>query len=291
MAGSSGSTNRRYPRHGRCARGFRTWWATRSEHAHLSIVQTRALLAVALLLAACDGDDGEEPAIDDAPIRDAVDQHLGDGMATGYSVAIWRDGEVIYAEGFGDKDAEGSPVTADTLFQIGSDTTKVAAIALLQQVQAGVVQLDDTVGTIIPDLVLTRSPTQLETLTLDVLISHRSGLFDYTPWTEAPGDDQLEAIMRGRFAQNEYAMMPPGIAWNYANPAFSLAGFVTEYVDGRAWSDLVAETVFAPLGMVHTYARRDDMLASEGDIADGHGMLLPDGYDSFSLFDQALTST
>ena len=37
-------------------------------------------------------------------IHEAVDATLGNGFATGYSVAIWRDGEIIYAEGFGTKD-------------------------------------------------------------------------------------------------------------------------------------------------------------------------------------------
>lgn len=256
-------------------------------------MKTRPFLATALLVAACGGggDDDDQPAFDATLIEDAVADNLGDGMATGYSVAIWRDGEIVYTAGFGTKNAAGDPVTPDTLFQIGSDTKKVTALALLRQVDAGTIALDDTVGELVPELALALDPGHLDALTIDALLSHRSGLFDYTPWSEHPDDGELDTITRGRFAQNEYAMMPPGIAWNYANPAFSLAGFVDETLDGRPWGDIVAEDVFAPLEMIHTYARRDDAIANEADLADGHGTLLPDGYDSFSLFEGAAFSS
>ncbi len=255
------------------------------------------LAVLACWLAACGGGADDDDLITDltadevAQIRGAVDDSLGDGRASGYSIAIWRDGSIVYAEGFGTRDASTTPVTPATLFQIGSDSKKLTALALLRQVELGVVTLDQTVGELVPDLALAAAPDHLDALTLDALLSHRSGLYDYTPWTEDPADARLDEITRGRFAANEYPMMPPGIAWNYANPAFSLAGFVTEAVDGRAWSDIVAQDLFAPLGMDHTYGRRDDMLVAEDDIASGNGTILPDGLDTFSLFEGAASST
>src|SRR5262245_37841927 len=53
-------------------------------------------------------------------IRGAIDANLGTGFATGYSVAVWRDGEVVYSEGFGARNQAGDPVTPATVFQIGS---------------------------------------------------------------------------------------------------------------------------------------------------------------------------
>jgi CubicO group peptidase (beta-lactamase class C family) len=244
--------------------------------------------AAVLLLAGCESDPDEPTEIlsDDeiARIQDAVDDSLATGFATGYSVAIWRDGEVIYAGGFGLKDAD-APVSADTLFQIGSDTKKITAIALLQRVEAGVVALDETLGELVPELELAAAPAHLDAVTLHHLLSHQSGLFDYSPWTEDPADAQLGAIARGRFAANEYPLMPPGIAWSYANPNFALAAFVDETVDGRPWADIVGEDILAPLGLEHTYLRRDDMLAAEEDIASGLGITLSEGFDSFSLLE------
>jgi CubicO group peptidase (beta-lactamase class C family) len=240
------------------------------------------------------GDDtttsGEPNELDDdaiARIREAVEQSLGNGLATGCSVAIWRDGEVIYAEGFGTKDEAGNPVTTDTLFQIGSDTKKLAAMTLLQLVDAGELSLDQTVGELLPALELAPSPGHLDALTVHQLLSHQSGLWDYTPWIDGPDDGELSAVAYGTFAMNEFAMMPAGIAWNYSNPNFSLTGLLVEELGGRSWPDVVIDDVAAPLGMTNTYARRDDVLANASDVASGFGPIYPDGIDSFDLLELA----
>lgn len=239
------------------------------------------------------GDDatttgGDANELDDdaiARIHLAVDQSLGTGFATGCAVAIWRDGEVIYAEGFGTKDEAGNPVTNDTLFQIGSDTKKMTAMTLLQLVDAGELSLDQTVGELLPALELAQSPGHVDALTVHQLLSHQSGLWDYTPWTEAPDDSELATITYDRFAMNEYAMMPPGIAWNYSNPNFSLAGLLVEELGGQSWPDAVIDDVAVPLGMTRTYARRDDVIANATDVASGFGVIFPGGLDTFDLFE------
>ncbi|HWO08781.1 MAG TPA: serine hydrolase domain-containing protein [Polyangiaceae bacterium] len=198
---------------------------------------------------------------------------------------MWRDGAVVYCEGFGSKDEAGTPVTPDTVFQIGSDTKKIAALALLQQVEAHAIELDSSVASVIPDLRLASNPRLFETLEVRDLLRQSSGLFDYSPWAEAAGDEQLAAIAFGRFAQNEYSLMPPGIAWNYSNPNYSLIGLLSERLDGRAWPELVTDEVFQPLGMRHSYARRDDVLRNETDVASSYGVILDEPLDTFSPFD------
>ena len=190
---------------------------------------------------------------------------------------------MIYAEGFGTKDEAGDPVSPDTLFQIGSDTKKMTAIALLQQIDAGGVALETTVADLLPTLELAASPGTFDTLSIDRLLSHRSGLFDYTPWSEAPDDAELQLRTTTTFAANEYAMMPPGVAFDYSNPNFALAGVLIETLAARPWADVVIDDIAAPLGMDHTYARRDDMLAAELDIASGFGPIYDSDLDTFDL--------
>lgn len=239
------------------------------------------------------GDPGGDVLDPDAiaRIEEAVGDTLGTGYATGCSVAIWRDGSVIYAGGFGTKNAAREPVSPDTLFQIGSDTKKMTAIALLREVDAGTVDLDTTVADVLPTLDLAASPGTFETLSIDRLLSHRSGLYDYTPWDEAPDDGELLLRTSTAFAANEYAMMPPGVAWNYSNPNFSLAGLLTEQLAERPWAEVLIDDVAAPLGMTHTYARRDDMLAVETDIASGFGPIPGSDFNSFELLEPASTET
>jgi CubicO group peptidase (beta-lactamase class C family) len=252
-----------------------------------------------VILAACgdntpgaaDAPESMLPADQVASIRAAVAGTLGHGLASGYSVAVWRDGAIVYAEGFGTVDGAAAPVTPDMLFQIGSDTKKLTAIALLREVQAGRARLDQTVAELVPDLALASAPGHFATLTLDALLSHRSGLFDYTPWLDAPDDAHLAATVRGRFAANEYPMMPAGLAFNYANPNFALAGFLTEVLDGRTWATIVTAEVLQPLGLAHTFARRDDALASGAPLATGHGLVPAAPFDTFNPLDGGGAST
>ncbi len=231
------------------------------------------------------GDTADTAAVDYstaiAAVQKAAKRDLRNGYATGVSVAVWKDGEVVYAEGFGTRhpDTE-EPVGTTTLFQIGSDTKKITAIAALRQVETGTLSLDDTVADVVPELVFLKDAPLAAELTLDELLSHQSAIFDYTPWTDAPDDTSLYDRTVGRFAENEFRLGPSGLFCNYSNPNFSLAGLLTQAVDGRMWPDIVEDDVFAPLGMTRTFARKTSVEA-DGDYATGVGYAFPDGHDSF----------
>ncbi|MSP56229.1 MAG: class A beta-lactamase-related serine hydrolase [Myxococcales bacterium] len=214
-------------------------------------------------------------------IRKAAKKDIRASYASGASVAVWRDGSIVFAEGFGTRDPDTEdPVLTTTLFQIGSDTKKLAALVALQQVAAGGLSLDSTVADLVPELVFASDPALAGTITLHELLSHQTGLFDYTPWVDAPDDADLYDRAVGRFADYEYAPGPSGLYWNYCNPNFSLAGLMTQQVDGRMWPDIVEQDLFAPLGLTRSFARKS-AVAEDGDYAIGYGYYFPDGYDTF----------
>lgn len=187
-------------------------------------------------------------------------------------VAVWYDGQIVVNEAIGTRTADGKePVDTDTLFQIGSDTKKIAAIALLQAVERGDLALDQSVAGAIPGLSLTESPDWASGATLHDLVSHQGGLYDYTPWSDAPADEELHDVAFGEFASRSWAMVPAGLMWNYSNPNFSLVGLATETADGRAWADIVEEDVFAPLGMTRTYARQAEAI-TDGNVGNSYGL-------------------
>lgn len=238
-------------------------------------------------------DDTGDTSVDDTgstdeaafeAIRKAAKKDLRNANASGASIAVWRDGEILFAEGVGTRDPDTEdPVLTSTLFQIGSDTKKLTAIAALQHVEAGTLSLESTVADVVPELAFASDDALAGSLTLHELMSHQSGLFDYTPWTDAPDDSDLYDTATGKFAANEYATGPSGLYWNYANPNFSLAGLLTQQVDGRAWADIVEQDLFAPLGLTRTFARKTEV-ADDGDYAIGYGYYFPDGYDTFTPF-------
>ncbi|MEP7049133.1 MAG: serine hydrolase domain-containing protein [Pseudomonadota bacterium] len=246
-----------------------------------------AFLAVPVL-GACGSNHGDPEqsqglsAAEAKSIRTAVAASLGKGLATTYSLAIWRDGHAVFSEAFGES-ASGVRATTQTQFQIGSDTKKITALALMEAVDGGKLSLDQTVKELLPDLELAQAPGFLGTVTVRDLLKHTSGLFDYTPWVEAADDRDLADTALGRFADNEYTFMPAGVAYRYSNPDYSLAGLILEKLEGNPWAQVVNQSVLTPLGMQHTYARRDDMLEHENDVAVGYGNRAP--VDAFATAD------
>lgn len=130
-------------------------------------------------------DSGTEPGTETTPspweesfeaVREAAKKNVRQNRAYGAQVAIWYDGAIVFSEGFGYADeAETTAVSPTTLFQIGSDTKKMTAIAALQAVERGAMSLDSTVAEVLPDLSLARSPDWATSTTLHDLIDHQGG--------------------------------------------------------------------------------------------------------------------
>lgn len=250
------------------------------------------LLALACTHPADDVDTGPgdtdvtEPVLSEedlAAIAEAVDDDLDASNATGCQIAVWKDGAIVYTAQFGSADPDSDvPVTADMLFQIGSDTKKLTSLVLLQQEAAGRLARTDPVATAIPGLSLSASPDWTGAATLHDLISHQGGLYDDTPWDDNPADSYLRDRTFGQFAENEWAMAPPGAMWNYSNANFSLAGLAVETAAGRPYADVLTEDVFEPLGMTRTFARKSEVVA-DGNYAIGTGYTgsSDDPYDPF----------
>ncbi len=205
---------------------------------------------------------------------DALQQDLAASGAYGVSVAIMESGQITFAHAFGSKDPAGlEPLETSTLMQIGSVTKPITATALLRNVEAGEVALEDTLGAVLPALEFARDARWDDRITLHHVLSHQSGLVDTLDWPGSADDSALADFFYGDYATSGYVMAPPGTFYNYSNPNFSYAGLISETLDTRAWSDLIREDVLLPLGMTRTFARRDEVEA-DGDYAIGYGYTL-----------------
>lgn len=191
----------------------------------------------------------------------------------GASVAVWEDGEVVYAEGFGSARSDSDvPVDTETLFQIGSTTKFQTAIALLQKVEDGDVALDDTLDATVPGLEFTLGEDWDDQVQMQHLLSHQGGFYDWLDWSQGPDDALLQDYSLGTFAQYLWLMNTPGSFWNYSNPNFVMAGLVTELNDTRAWPDIVVEDVYRALGMERSQMRRE-AVEQDGNYALGSGFV------------------
>jgi CubicO group peptidase (beta-lactamase class C family) len=205
-------------------------------------------------------------------LEQAVDQCVGDAMAAidapGATVAVIVDGELVYKQGYGIKRRGGSdPVDADTRFRIGSVTKMLTAAAVMQQVDAGTVFLDDKITTFIPEVdFLGHWPA--EAMTVEHLLTHSTGVPDLLFYPdEYVGPDALTLWAESLYGIGLHA--PPGAFYNYSNPNFNLAGLVVERASGLEFRSYMDERVFGPAGMSHTTFDPNEVVAS-GNASHGH---------------------
>ena len=170
---------------------------------------------------------------------------------------LGRHGQVVAqgAAGVADRTA-GVPVTADTQFRFGSAGKMFVAVSVMQLVEAGVLSLEQPVGTWLPDY---PSRAIARSVTLRHLLTHSGGVGDiFGPQFEARRDTLRT---HGDYIALYGARAPefaPGSETRYSNYGFVLAAAVVEAVTGRDWYDVVDERVFAPAGMHSTgYAPED----------------------------------
>ncbi len=255
-------------------------------------------ISLALALAACGGSSNSEPVVTVPPpatpaptpepfaaVSAAAQQELQANVnSPAVSVAIYHQGEVVYAEAFGNKRLGSSePAGKDTLFQLGSVTKMFTALATLQMVDQGMVQLHQPLVQALPGMAYSDWQSQSwQAITLHDLLANQSGLYDdYAPDTV---DRPLLEAMRDRHGLEMPLMNPPGKFYNYSNPNFSYSGAIVEaqsQTDYRKW---MQNQVFAPLGM-HNTTMLQDQVASNGDFALGVRMEGNDVYAAQTLSD------
>ena len=189
---------------------------------------------------------------------------LGASGIPGGAVVVVHDG-TIEARGVGNSGHGG--VTADTPFVIGSTSKSFTALAVMQLVDAGRVDLDAPVRDYVPEFKLAEGQPSNDITVRDIL-QQTSGLDDLTggPLLASAADGTpAEAI-----AELEHAHLAstPGTTWLYANANYVLGGLIVEHAADMSYGDYVQREIFAPLGMTHSSASTEAVGSDV--LADGH---------------------
>ncbi len=182
--------------------------------------------------------------------------------APGISLAVVKDGRILYAKGSGVASVETAMVvTPDTLFRIASTSKMFTAAAFASLAEAGRVDLDKPVREYAPKL----QPCLGET-TLHQILSHTAGLRDDAPM-DGPHDDAAlgNTVMSWG---SEVCFAPPGKIFSYSNPGYALAGYVLEQVTGKPFADSIRDLVLLPAGMIRSTFR--PLMAMTYPLALGH---------------------
>jgi CubicO group peptidase (beta-lactamase class C family) len=196
----------------------------------------------------------------------AVDRIVEDAIARfhvpGVSIAIARDGDIMYAHGYGSRDVEAkAPVDGSTVFEIGSVTKQFTAASIMLLVQAGKIRLDAPIATYLDAI-----PSG-KTITVRELLTHTSGLPNYTDTSRFATLSQHAAKPRELVAS--IAKLPldfkPGTKWSYSNTNYVVLGMLVERESGESYPDFVRTHIFEPLRLTHTRYSRTYL--TQGDVA------------------------
>lgn len=202
------------------------------------------------------------PAPDLAGLREVLRSALAEG-APGAMARIDDHGTVLRAaEGVADR-ATGRAISADDRFRAGSVTKSFSTVVLLQLVDEGRLDLDTSVNTYLPGLL----PD--DRITVRHLLSHRSGLYDYTNDMFAATVPGFESVRNRVFTLQELLGLSlqkpptnaPGAAYAYSNTNFVVVGQLIEKLTGHSLRTEYRDRIIAPLKLRDTsYVHPDTAL-------------------------------
>lgn len=159
---------------------------------------------------------------------------------------------------YGSADLEhGVPITPDTIFEAGSVSKQFTAAAILLLVDDGKLALSDDIRKYLPEM-----PDYGRPITVDMLLSHTSGLRDWGEVMDLAGWPRTSRVYTPaevlQIAARQKALnYTPGEAYSYTNTGYNLAAAIVQRVSGYSLADFTKLRIFMPLGMTHTSWRDD----------------------------------
>ncbi len=169
----------------------------------------------------------------------------------GFSVVVVQKGKIVFSQGYGvESIGSGKPFTPQTVSAIGSLTKSMTAMAMMQLVEQKKIDLDKPVITYLPWF-QTANKEMSDRITVRMLLNNTSGLYSNIPWeSEEASENSLEYLVRS--LKSVYLTREPGLAYQYSNVGFSVAGLIISKVSGEPYSQYMQNKIFTPLKMVHT---------------------------------------
>jgi CubicO group peptidase (beta-lactamase class C family) len=189
------------------------------------------------------------------------------------SVAVINDGRIEWARAYGVTRTDGPPATTDTLFQAASISKPVSALAVMQLVEAGKLNLDADANDYLRSWRLPASDlTSTQKVTLRRLLTHSAGMTvhgfaGYSAGAQLP---TLVEVLNGAAPANSPPIrvdIVPGTQWRYSGGGYEVMQQLVEDITQQPFAQLMAERVLRPLGMNHSTFQQPLSASAISDVA------------------------
>jgi CubicO group peptidase (beta-lactamase class C family) len=222
-------------------------------------VRLSVVLLLALLCLATQG-AAQAPDPHTEKLLDAVLSPLAQPQpAAGFAVMVRRDGQTIYAKGFGLRDLRTkAKIDPRTNFRLASCTKQFTAMAVMLLVHDKKLRYDQTLTEIFPEF-----PAYGKNITVRNLLNHTGGLPDYEDLMDAaekakgsaiwtPERQIQDAEVLSLLEKAPGGKFPPGANWSYSNSGYVVLGLIVAKISGQPYGDFLRERIFGPLHMDRT---------------------------------------
>ncbi|HRH47222.1 MAG TPA: serine hydrolase [Panacibacter sp.] len=184
-----------------------------------------------------------------------VDELISDNLknyAPGCALLVAKKGEVLLEKGYGIANLElNVPMKSEMIFRIGSITKQFTAIAILQLVDKGQIELSDSIQKFIKGF-----HSKGKKITIENLLTHTSGV---KPYEEI--DVKIPNAMRIEFSPKTVIdsldklslEFEPNTKYNYCNSNYFLLGYIIEQVSGKPYAQYLRENILTPAGLNSTF--------------------------------------
>lgn len=198
-----------------------------------------------------------------ARVDSLVEAELARTKTPGAQVAIALDGKVIYSKGYGVADIEtGRPVSAQTLFRIGSVTKMVTGAIAGELAAEGKLDLHAPISRYVTEL----AGKKVGTVTTHQLLTHTAGWIDNAIPYGRMGEGALGEVMTE--VGDTLFFTEPGRVISYSNPGYSMAGYVIERASAQRFGKNADDRILRRFGMPHASFRPLEVMTR--DFSQGH---------------------
>ncbi len=213
--------------------------------------------------------DESDPENTYAGIDAYIEQQLHDLSIPGVSLGIVEDDRIVHLRGFGQARPGGEAPSPQTPFLICSLTKSITALAVMQLVEAGKIDLDSPVQQYLPWFRVD-DPQASASITVRHLMNQTSslgqlpGMLALVDFDGSPAATERQARSLASFTSSR----PVGSAFEYSNMNYNLLGLIIEAVSGEPYPEYIQKHVFMPLDMRHSYTSQVE--AKQNGIAMGY---------------------